>query len=243
MEALHHKLPEKTPPYRPHQGPHRQYIRDIILGVNDGLVSIFLLVVGVVGGGFESREVLLAGLAGAIAGAVSMAAGEYMATKSQEEVFESEMELEREHLKYYRDIEREEIRDMFGDIGIEGQSLESIVDSLDRNDEAFMKVMMALEFGIVETERRSPTKAMLTSGILFLTGAAPSLVPFIFISSATAALVWAAIGSGLALFAVGAAKTLATRKNPLRSGFENLGVAAAGAAAAFTIGLAYNTYV
>ena len=84
--------------YRPHVGPTRQYMRDIILGVNDGLVSIFLLVVGVVGGGLTSQQILLAGVAASIAGAVSMASGEYIATKSQEQVFDREMELEKEHL-------------------------------------------------------------------------------------------------------------------------------------------------
>ena len=103
--------------YRPHVGPTRQYLRDIILGVNDGLVSILLLVVGVVGGGLTSGQVLLAGVAAAIAGAVSMAAGEYIATKSQEQVFDRELALEKEHLKYHRDVERQEIRDMFGDLG------------------------------------------------------------------------------------------------------------------------------
>ena len=69
-----------------HLGPSRQYWRDIILGVNDGLVSTFLLVTGVAGGGMRSRDILLTAIAGALAGAVSMAAGEYIATKSQNEV-------------------------------------------------------------------------------------------------------------------------------------------------------------
>ena len=84
--------------YVPHIGDSRQYWRDIILGVNDGLVSTFLLVVGVVGGGLNNEQVLLTGIAGAIAGAVSMAAGEYLATKSQDEILESELTLERDHI-------------------------------------------------------------------------------------------------------------------------------------------------
>ena len=70
----------EIPPYRQHVGPTRQYIRDIILGVNDGLVSIFLLVVGLVGGGLETRAIVLAGVAAAVAGGISMSAGEYIAT-------------------------------------------------------------------------------------------------------------------------------------------------------------------
>ena len=80
--------------YEPHIGASRQYMRDIILGVNDGLVSTFLLVSGVVGGGMTSAQVLLTGVAGAIAGMISMGTGEYLATKSQDEVFAAEMELD-----------------------------------------------------------------------------------------------------------------------------------------------------
>jgi VIT1/CCC1 family predicted Fe2+/Mn2+ transporter len=229
-------------PYRDHVGPTRQYLRDIILGVNDGLVSIFLLVVGVVGGGLAPREILLAGLAAAVAGAISMAAGEYIATKSQEQVFDGERELEREHLAHHRDMERDEIREMFGGMGLEEDLVERIVESLDRDDEAFLQVMMALEFGVVEEERRSPIKAAVFSGLLFLAGSAPSVVPFFFVSDPAMGLWMAAVGSGIALFGVGAAKTITTRTNPFISGLENVAIAAGGAGLSFVIGRIYDTY-
>lgn len=232
----------EIPPYREHTGPARQYIRDIILGVNDGLVSIFLLVVGVVGGGLANREVLLAALAASVAGAVSMAAGEYMATKSQEEVFDKEMELEREHLRFHRHVERDEIREMFGDLGFPDDEIERIVTILDADDEAFLKVMMALEFGVIDAERRSPVTAMVMSGLLFLAGSLPSVLPFAFISNTGIGLLLAAIGSGIALFVVGAVKTVATHTNPITAGLENVAVAAGGAAVSYAIGSLYNTY-
>jgi VIT1/CCC1 family predicted Fe2+/Mn2+ transporter len=232
----------EAPPYREHSGVARQYIRDIILGVNDGLVSIFLLVVGVVGGGLANREVLLAALAASVAGAVSMAAGEYMATKSQEEVFDKEMELEREHLRFHRDVERDEIREMFGDLGFPADEIERIVTILDADDEAFLKVMMALEFGVVDTERRSPITAMVMSGLLFLAGSLPSVLPFAFITNTGMGLLVAAAGSGIALFVVGAVKTVTTHTNPIVAGLENMAVAAGGAAVSYAIGSLYNNY-
>jgi VIT1/CCC1 family predicted Fe2+/Mn2+ transporter len=223
-------------------GPTRQYLRDIILGVNDGLVSIFLLVVGVVGGGLPARDVLLAALAASVAGAISMASGEYIATKSQEELFDSEMELEREHLKYHRDIERDEIREMFGNMGVEAHLVEEIVQSLDKDDEAFLKVMMALEFGVIEDERRNPYLAAAFSGILFLAGSLPSILPFVFLENTGVGLGIAAIGSGIGLFIVGALKTLTTRNNWAMSGFENVAIAAAGAGLSYLVGSLYGTY-
>lgn len=222
--------------YRPHTGATRQYVRDIILGVNDGLVSIFLLVVGVVGGGLTSKQVLLAGVAAAIAGAVSMASGEYIATKSQEEVFDRELALEKEHLQYHREVERQEVRDMFADLGFPHDDIERIVTIVDDDDEAFLKVMMALEFGVVDTERRSPVTAMFMSGLLFLLGSLPSVLPFVFTDDPATGLSIAALGSGGALFAVGALKTVATHTNPIVSGLENIAVAAGGAAVSYGVG-------
>lgn len=233
--------PETT--YRPHVGATRQYMRDIILGVNDGLVSIFLLVVGVVGGGLTTEQILLTGVAAAIAGAVSMASGEYIATKSQEQVFDREMELEKEHLQYHREVERQEIRDMFGDLGFEPEDAERIVEIVDADDKAFLKVMMALEFGVVDTERRSPITAAVMSGLLFLAGALPSILPFAFVESPTIGLLIAAIGSGIALFAVGALKTVVTNTNPIVSGMENVALAAAGAAVSYGVGSLFDAAV
>ena len=98
------------PGYEPHIGESRQYWRDIILGVNDGLVSIFLLAIGVVGGGLASRDILLASIAAAVAGAISMAAGEYLATKSQDEILSAELRLERTHIEKFRDWELDQLR-------------------------------------------------------------------------------------------------------------------------------------
>ena len=232
--------PEVAPPYREHLGNNRQYWRDIILGVNDGLVSMFLLVAGVVGGALSTSTVLLTGISGAIAGSISMAAGEFMATKSQEEVCQREIELEREHFKYHREHELDELREMFGEMGLEDPLLEDVVQKFNESDDALMKIMMALEFGVVEEERRSPWAAAFISGLLFLAGAAPSVVPFAFTSlSPNTALAWAAVFSGLGLFAVGAAKTWATMGNWFKSGLENLAVAAGGAVLSYLVGAAY----
>ena len=236
------KQVDGTQVYREHVGPSRQYMRDIILGVNDGLVSVFLLVVAVVGGGLGARDVLLAGLAASAAGAISMAAGEYIATKSQEEVFDSERELEIEHLKHHREHEKQEIRDMFGDMGLPDDDVEHIVRALDSDDDAFLKTMMALEFGVVDEERRSPYTAAVLSGLLFLAGSLPSVLPFFFVDSTGLGLFIAAVGSGTALFIVGVVKTFVTRKNWLWAGTENVLIATAGAIVSYGVGVLYNTY-
>ncbi|MBT8218049.1 MAG: VIT1/CCC1 transporter family protein [Acidimicrobiia bacterium] len=233
----------EIPPYREHLGPRSQYLRDIILGVNDGLVSMFLLVVGVVGGGVDSNVVLLAGLSGAFAGAVSMAAGEYMATKSQEEAIDGELALEREHFKFYKDRELDEVRDYLGDIGLDSAAIEAVVESAAEDDDVLMELMKAFEFGVVDDGRRNPLVAMVMSGLLFLTGSLPSVLPFAFIDDPDFALVIAAVGAAIGLFIVGIVKTQMTRTNPIKSGLENVAVAGVGAIVSYFIGLGYDTFV
>ena len=223
-------------PYEPHVGVTRQYWRDIILGVNDGLVSVFLLVAGVVGGGLAVEQVTLTAIAGAIAGAISMAAGEYLATQSQEEVFDSEIALERTHIEHFRDMEVNQLRGFFADMGVRDEDMGPVIAAFSHDDETLLNAMKALEFGIVDSERRSPYTAMAMSGALFLLGSIPAVAPFFFTDSPGVGLTWAAILTGISLFAVGAIKTRVTKTNPIMSGLENLVIAGIGGVIAYWIG-------
>ena len=146
-----------------HLGSHRQYWRDIMLGVNDGLVSTFLLVSGVTGGNLDPNGILLTALAGSLAGAISMAAGEFVATKSQDEVLEGEIALENHHITHHKKDEVRELDILLNKIGFplhgEGKSgalREKLKKYYYNSDEALLKIMIALEFGVVEDERRNP---------------------------------------------------------------------------------------
>lgn len=227
---------QETHEYISHIGESRPYWRDIILGVNDGLVSIFLLVVGVVGGGFDTAQVLLTAVAGALAGAVSMAAGEYLATKSQDEILEAELALERTHIIHFKDQELEQLRGFFTDMGVGEVDLDGVIAGFENNDEAILNAMAALEFGVVESERRSPYLAMAASGLLFLVGSLPSVVPFVLIDSTSTALIWATALSLAGLFLVGVVKARVAKSHWLQSGFENMAIAGVGGVIAWAIG-------
>jgi VIT1/CCC1 family predicted Fe2+/Mn2+ transporter len=223
-------------PYVEHIGVTRQYWRDIILGVNDGLVSMLLLVAGVVGGGLDADQVLLTGVAGAIAGAVSMAAGEYLATKSQDQVLVAELELERTHITHYRDMEVAQIREMVTDMGVAPEDIDTVAAALSRSDETLLNAMKALEFGVVDTERRSPIRAMVMSGLLFLGGSLSSVVPFAFVSDTGLGLAWSGALTAVGLYAVGVVKGTVTRSSRTLSGLENLLIAGLGGLVAWWVG-------
>ncbi|MFV1960342.1 MAG: VIT1/CCC1 transporter family protein [Acidimicrobiia bacterium] len=224
--------------YTPHIGESRQYWRDIILGVNDGLVSIFLLVAGVVGGGLDASQVLLTAIAGSLAGAVSMAAGEYLATKSQEEVLEAELALERTHIIHFKDKELDQLRGFFSDMEITEDHMDGVMAGFVDNDEALLNAMAALEFGVIESERRSPYLAMAASGLLFLVGSLPSVIPFMVLDDPGTALLWATALSLSGLFLVGVIKARVVTSHWVKAGLENMVIASFGGVIAWAIGRA-----
>ena len=234
-----------------HLGSSRQYWRDIILGVNDGLVSTFLLVAGVSGGGMTSNAILLTAVAGALAGAISMMAGEFVATKSQNEVMLGELKLERTHVESYLDEELSELSDLLELIGLPPAANSTCNDGdgnrctlrdqllayYRENPEALFKIMTTLEFGVLDTEMRSPIVAGLSSCGLFIGGSLPSVIPFIFSGDEPLmGLMYAAVCTTLTLLLVGAVKTWATRGKCLHSAIENLVIAGCGAVVAYYVG-------
>lgn len=230
-------------PYEPHVGQSRQYWRDIILGINDGLVSTVLLVAVVVGGGLTTEQVLLTALGGAIAGAISMGAGEYLATKSQTEVLQREIQLERDHIRDHREMEVNQLRDMLADLDIAGTDLEEAVAIFAKDDERLLNSMKVMEFGIVDTEERSPYAAMVASALFFTAGSLPSVLPFAFVESPEAGLAIAAVLTAIGLFAVGAIKSVVTKTNPVTAGLENLTIAGVGGILAYWIGYLFDQAV
>ena len=216
---------------------YRNYMRDLILGANDGMVSVFALVVGVAAGGFIPKEVLLTGIAGIVAGAISMAIGEYISTKSQEEVYDAEKEPERKHIKNNLEHEVQELREFYSDKGFEGELLETIVQKIASDPEVLLREMMMAEFGVLEEERRSPVTATIIVAIAFALGSLPPVLPFLFVSSVGTGVLIATILSTIGLFLIGGLKAWATRISIIRSGLENLTFGGLGALVTYFIGL------
>lgn len=230
-----------------HLGGSKQYWRDIILGVNDGICSTFLLIAGVAGGGLSSKDILLTAIAGSIAGAVSMCAGEFTATKSQNEVMHGEIALEEEHIRDHRRAELSEVSGLLELIGIskENRDLQKcIVKHYASDPDALLKVMIALQLGFLEEEQRSPMMAGAVSFFLFLLGAIPSVLPYTIPGiDPTTGLIAAAVATGFTLLIVGAVKTWATKGNCFSAALENVTIAGFGGAFAYVVGLIFDRFV
>jgi VIT1/CCC1 family predicted Fe2+/Mn2+ transporter len=207
------------------------------------LVSTILLVAVVVGGGLTTDQVLLTAIGGAIAGAISMGAGEYLATKSQTEVLARELKLERDHIRDHRDMEVDQLRHMLTELGIAETDLEEAVAILSRDDERLLNSMKVMEFGMVDSEERSPYAAMGASALFFAAGALPAVLPFAFVETPQSGFAIAAVLTAISLYAVGAVKSFVTKTNPAIAGFENLAIAGVGGVIAYWVGYLFDQIV
>ncbi|MBN8576081.1 MAG: VIT1/CCC1 transporter family protein [Cytophagales bacterium] len=211
-------------------------IRAAVLGGNDGLVSNFSLVMGVAGATSGEQGVLLTGLAGMLAGALSMSLGEWISVKSSQELYENQMEVEMEELESNPEGEQRELALIYMAKGIpEAQAKAMAADIMQDKIQAH-EVLVREELGINQEEMKgSAAEAAIYSFILFSIGAIIPVIPFMF-SAGLAAIVWSAALSAVGLFLIGAAITLFTGKSVWYSGMRQVLFGLAAAAVTFGIG-------
>jgi VIT1/CCC1 family predicted Fe2+/Mn2+ transporter len=212
-----------------------------VLGANDGLVSNFSLVMGVAGAQLGSTEILVTGLAGLAAGAGSMAMGEWISVMNARELVGRQLEVEREELEEVPDEEREELALIYQAKGLPPEQASELADRLLASPESALDTLAREELGVDPEELGgSATAAAGTSFVLFALGAVVPIIPFIFLSGTTAAVLSAAL-SALALFGIGALITLVTGRGVLFSGLRQVAIGAAAAALTFGIGALIGT--
>ncbi|GAB2496464.1 VIT1/CCC1 transporter family protein [Arenimonas alkanexedens] len=211
-------------------------LRAAIFGVNDGLVSNASLILGVVGAQASTGTVLATGIAGLLAGALSMAAGEYVSVRSQRELFEYQIGLEADELKQYPEAEAEELALIYIARGMDPAQARAFAQQLVRNPSQALDVLAREELGLNPDDLGSPIGAAVFSFSAFTIGALVPLAPFFLGSTLPNAAYW---GTGLAaagLFATGAAMSLFSGRNPLFGGLRMLGIGALAGATVFLIG-------
>jgi VIT1/CCC1 family predicted Fe2+/Mn2+ transporter len=223
---------------RPSEGhrPAGNLIRELVFGANDGLVSNVALVAGVAGGTSDADIILLSGIAGLVAGAISMSLGAYVSTKSEHEFRLSEEARERWEIEHMRDQELAETRQIFRLKGITEPLLDQVVDAVSRDHEQWIKLMMTEELGFPDQPPR-PKLSAIIMGIAFATAAFFPVAPYIFLDGTTA-FVTSASATAAALFGVGALRAALTTGSMLRKGMEMVVLATLAVVAANLIGRA-----
>jgi VIT1/CCC1 family predicted Fe2+/Mn2+ transporter/rubrerythrin len=221
---------------RQHKSIGGNALRAAVLGGNDGLVSNFSLVMGVAGATTGQKEILLTGIAGLLAGALSMALGEWISVKSSQELYENQMELEKAELEHNPQGEEKELALIYASKGIPMEQAAEMARKTMADPEAAHQVLVREELGInPEDLKSSAMEAAVTSFLLFAVGAIIPVIPYFFTSGYSAILISASL-STIGLFLIGAAITLFTGKNVWYSGFRQVLFGLLAAAITFGIG-------
>ena len=211
-------------------------IRAAVLGGNDGLVSNFSLVMGIAGATSGEQGVLLAGLAGLLAGALSMALGEWISVKSSQELYENQMQLEMDEIETNPEGEQQELALIYMAKGIPEKQANQMASDIMKDKDHAHQFLVKEELGInAEELKGSAVEASIYSFILFAIGAIIPVLPFIFTSGAKAIILSVCL-SATGLFLIGAAITLFTGKNIWYSGFRQVLFGLIAAAITFGIG-------
>jgi vacuolar iron transporter family protein len=216
------------------------WLGDAIYGANDGLGAVFGIVSGVAGAtGSASHIVLISGLAGMLASALSMGSGAYLATKSEREVYEAEIGRERGEIEEDPEEEREELSLMYQLKGFSEDEANLLATRLSEQPEQFLRTMAHEELGLSEDSFPNPWTAAVSAMVSTAIGAFIPIIPFFFMSGIPAILAAAGI-SLVAHFLVGAAKTLVTGRSWLSSGTEMTVVGAIEAVITYALGVTFS---
>lgn len=219
-----------------HKGMGGGNLRAAVFGVNDGLVSNASLLMGVAGAGAAGGSAITAGVAGLLAGALSMAAGEYVSVRSQREMFEYQIGLEREELAEYPEEEAEELALIYAARGMDLAKAREITHELVKHPDHALDALAREELGLNPDDLGSPWGAALSSFLSFSLGAALPLAPFLLVASVPQAALDAALLSSVALFAVGMTLSLFTGRNAFLGGLRMLAIGAGAGAITYGIG-------
>jgi VIT1/CCC1 family predicted Fe2+/Mn2+ transporter len=211
-------------------------LRATVFGVSDGLVSNAALVMGFAGAQTDGKFVLLAGIAGLLAGAFSMGSGEYVSMRAQKELFERQIELEREELALSPEEERKELALIYRAKGLPPEQAETTAAQLMKNPDVALETLVREELGLDPGSLGSPWGAAIGSFIAFAFGALVPVIPFLFADASVWYVIASAALSAIAIFAVGASLSLFTGRSALFSGGRQVAIAAAAAALTFGIG-------
>lgn len=222
------------------EGRHRatggNALRAAVLGANDGLVSNVSLVMGVAGADLAPRTILVTGLAGLLAGSLSMALGEWLSVQSARELYAHQIQIEREELLAFPEEERQELELIYRAKGIPPDQARALADRLIQEPGPALETLVREELAIDPEELGgSAWEAAAMSFLLFAAGAIIPVIPYFFTGGLLAASISLGL-SALALFVIGAGITIITGRSALRSGLRQVLIGAAAAAITFGVG-------
>lgn len=230
-------------PSTPHVERHftaTEAVRDVVIGMSDGLTVPFALAAGLSAAVTSSSLIVTAGLAEVAAGAIAMGLGGYLAAKTDIEHFDAELARERREIAEVPHREVAEVESVMRGFGLEGEPLERVVAAITADRDRWVEFMMRFELGIERPDPRRAFTSAFTIGGAYIVGGLVPLVPYMLVPAVPDAMVWSVIATGVALLAFGAIKGRFTGMNLVRSAIQTLVVGGLAAGAAFGLAHAFS---
>lgn len=227
---LHHDLP--------HNEEHLKssdMLRDIVIGMSDGLTVPFALAAGLSGAVSSTNIIIIAGIAEVAAGSIAMGLGGYLAGKTEQDHYYSEEKREYYEVEHLRHREIEETKEFFANIGLSKELQEKATEEIAKDKKQWVDFMMKYELGLEKPDPKRATKSALNIGLSYVVGGLVPLSPYFFLSSSTDALKVSSIVTLVCLFIFGYFKSKITGINPWAGAFRVMMIGAAAAGAAFGV--------
>ena len=225
-------------PQTPHIEKHftaGEVVRDIVIGMSDGLTVPFALAAGLSGASISSRLIVTAGLAEIAAGSIAMGLGGYLAAKSDAEHYQSEREREQQEVLEKPKVEREEVAHIFRSFGLEKEHVAPVVEAISSHPKRWIDFMMRFELGLEKPNPKRALQSALTIAGAYIAGGLIPLFPYILLETAQTALKFSILFTITALVIFGYVKGRFTGARPFRSAFQTTIIGGLAASAAYLI--------
>lgn len=210
-------------------------IQDFVIGMSDGLTVPFALAAGLSGAVDAASIVITAGLAEVAAGSIAMGLGGYLAGKTEQEHYASELAREHREVKELPDHERREVEEIFGEMGLSPAMASQATNEIIKDEEKWVRFMMKMELELEEPNPKRATQSALTIGASYIAGGIVPLAPYFFTASTLEGLKWSVVVTIIFLFIFGYFKSRLTGQPPLKGGLKVMFIGMAAAGAAFAV--------
>ena len=217
-------------------------LRDVVIGMSDGLTVPFALAAGLSGAVDQSGIIVIAGIAEVAAGSIAMGLGGYLAGKTEQDHYKSEVKREYNEVENLRHKEIEETKDFFANIGLSPALQEQATEEISQDKDRWVKFMMKFELGLDKPDPKRATKSALNIGLSYIAGGIIPLSPYFFITDSVEALKISVIATLICLFIFGYFKSKITGVNPITGALKVMLIGAIAAAAAFGVAKLFVTH-
>ncbi|MBS1525337.1 MAG: VIT1/CCC1 transporter family protein [Bacteroidetes bacterium] len=208
-------------------------IRDIVIGMSDGLTVPFALAAGLSGAISSSGIVVTAGIAEIVAGSIAMGLGGFLAGRTEVDHYHSELKREYDEVERVPDQEKAEVKEVFAEFGLSAHLQDQIADELSKDKKKWVEFMMRYELGLEEPHANRATKGAVTIGLSYIVGGIIPLSPYVFINQSETALFYSCAVTLISLFVFGFFKSKMTGQPALSGAFKVVIIGALAAGAAF----------